>query len=183
VVALINPLAGRAPDLLASGVALGGALFWGCGSVYARRAPHPGQPLLASGMEMICAGVALCLIGAASGELGRILLHHASSQLAGTYAFVSPLVAVVLGWWLLGEQISEHTLLAAAAIAAGVALIMLRPRKPGPGPDETGDRPPEQPAAQVPAAGPHQLGHPAGGAPGISQCEPGSICCCDWAAP
>jgi hypothetical protein len=49
-------------------------LFWGCGSVYAKRAPHPAQPLLASGMEMICAGVALalCLAGAASGELGRI---------------------------------------------------------------------------------------------------------------
>jgi drug/metabolite transporter (DMT)-like permease len=173
VVVLINPLAGGAPDLLASGVALGGALCWGCGSVYAKRAPHPAQPLLASGTEMICAGVALCLIGAAGGELGRIsaaslisesglalgylivfgsllgystyewLLHHASSQLAGTYAFVSPLVAVILGWWLLGEQITGHTLLAAAAIAAGVALIMLHPRKP----------------------------------------EPGPICCCDWPAP
>jgi drug/metabolite transporter (DMT)-like permease len=159
-----------APDLLASAVALGGALFWGCGSVYAKRAPHPGQPLLASGMEMICAGVALCLIGAASGEFGRIsaasllstsglalgylivfgsllgystyewLLHHASSQVAGTYAFVCPLVAVVLGWWLLGEQISGHTLLAAAAIAVGVALIMLHSRKPQPVRDETGDQ-------------------------------------------
>jgi drug/metabolite transporter (DMT)-like permease len=162
VVVLVNPLAGGAPDLLASAVALGGALLWGCGSVYAKRAPHPGQPLLASGMEMICAGVTLCLIGAAGGELGRIsaaslfsasglalgylivfgsvlgystyewLLHHASSQLAGTYAFVCPLVAVILGWWLLGEQISGHTLLAAAAIAVGVALIMLHPRKPQP---------------------------------------------------
>jgi EamA-like transporter family len=55
------------------------------------------------------------------------LLHHASSQLAGTYAFVSPLVAVILGWWLLGEQVSSHTLLAAAAISVGVALIMLHP--------------------------------------------------------
>jgi drug/metabolite transporter (DMT)-like permease len=131
-------------------------------------------------MEMICAGVALCLIGAAGGELGRInaaslasasglalgyliifgsllgystyewLLHHASSQLAGTYAFVSPLVAVILGWWLLGEQVSGHTLLAAAAISVGVALIMLHPRKPR-GHDETGDRPQKPPAEQVPA--------------------------------
>jgi drug/metabolite transporter (DMT)-like permease len=110
-------------------------------------------------MEMICAGVALGLIGAAGGEPARIspaslvsasglalgyliifgsilgystyewLLHHASSQLAGTYAFVCPLVAVMLGWWLLSEQISGRTLLAAVAIAAGVALIMLRPRE------------------------------------------------------
>ena len=114
---------------------------WGCGPVYAKRAPHPGQPLLASGMEMICAGMSLCLTGAASGEFGRIsgaslvsgsglalgylivpgslpgysthewLLHHASSQLAGTYAFASPLVAVILGWWLLGEKVSGHALL------------------------------------------------------------------------
>jgi drug/metabolite transporter (DMT)-like permease len=43
VVVLVNPLAGGAPDLLASAVALGGALFWGCGSVYAKRAPRPGR--------------------------------------------------------------------------------------------------------------------------------------------
>jgi drug/metabolite transporter (DMT)-like permease len=125
--------------------------------------------------------VALGLIGAAGGELGRInaasllsasalalgyliifgsllgystyewLLHHASSQLAGTYAFVSPLVAVILGWWLLGEQVSGHTLLAAAAISVGVALIMLHPRETPRGQDETRDRPQKPPAEQVPA--------------------------------
>jgi len=179
--ALINPFTGSAPDLLASAVALGGALFWGCGSVYAKRAPHPSQPLLASGAEMICAGLTLCVAGAASGELGRInaaslfsasglalgyliafgslvgystyewLLHHASSQLAGTYAFVSPLVAVVLGWWLLGEQISGLTLLAAGAISIGVALIMLHPQKTPEGPEEPGDQAQQLPAERLPA--------------------------------
>jgi drug/metabolite transporter (DMT)-like permease len=193
---LVNPLAGGSPDLLPSAVALGGALFWGCGSVYAKRAPHPAQPLLASGMEMICAGVALCLIGAAGGELGRIhpaslisasglalgyliifgsllgystyewLLHHASSQLAGTYAFVSPLVAVTLGWWLLGEKVTGHTLLAAAAIAVGVALIMLHPRKPESTQDKEGDQPRTPPVAQPPAASSRQRGRaPKGSAP------------------
>jgi drug/metabolite transporter (DMT)-like permease len=158
VAVLINPLRAGAPDLLASAVVLGGALLWGCGSVYAKRAPRPAQPLLTSGMEMICAGVVLGLIGAAGGEPGRIspaslvstsglalgyliifgsllgystyewLLHHASTQLAGTYAFVCPLVAVLLGWGLLSEQISWRTLVAAAAIAVGVALIMLHPQ-------------------------------------------------------
>jgi drug/metabolite transporter (DMT)-like permease len=41
VVVLVNPLAAGAPELLASAVALGGALFWGCGSVYAKRARTP----------------------------------------------------------------------------------------------------------------------------------------------
>jgi hypothetical protein len=136
-------------------------------------------------MEMICAGVALGLIGAAGGELGRIsaaplvsasglalgylivfgsllgystyewLLHHASSQLASTYAFVCPLVAVILGW-LLGEQISGRTPLAIAAISVGVALIMLHPPEPEPGRDQAGDQPRKPPAARVPATNRHQ---------------------------
>jgi drug/metabolite transporter (DMT)-like permease len=213
VTVLINPLAGAAPDLLASAVALGGALLWGCGSVYAKRAPHPGQPLLASGMEMICAGVALCLIGAAIGELGRIsaaslvsasglalgylivfgsvlgystyewLLHHASSQLASTYAFVCPLVAVILGWWLLGEQITGRTLLAAAAISVGVALIMLHPRKPQPVRDEQVTSPGNHQQPQVPATNRHHRRRPAGDASSGSEHEPGPICCCDTPAP
>jgi drug/metabolite transporter (DMT)-like permease len=145
-------------------------------------------------MEMICAGVALCLIGAAGGEIGRInaaslisdsglalgylivfgsllgystyewLLHHASSQLAGTYAFVSPLVAVILGWWLLGEQVSGHTLLAAAAIAVGVALIMLHPC------------PQKPPAEQAPATSRSpRKSRPAGDAPSGSENKSGPI--------
>jgi drug/metabolite transporter (DMT)-like permease len=182
VAVLVDPLSAGAPDLLASGVALGGALFWGCGSVYAKRAPLPGQPFLASGMEMICAGVTLCVIGAAGGEFGRItaaslistsalalvylivfgslagysayewLLHHASSQLAGTYAFVCPIVAVILGWWLLGEQISGRTVLAAATISVGVALIMLHAQRVRRAGNEAADRPEKGPAAQAPAA-------------------------------
>jgi hypothetical protein len=166
-------------------------------------------------MEMTCAGVALCLIGAAGGELGRInaasllstsglalgyliivgsllgystyewLLHHASSQLAGTYAFVSPLVAVILGWWLLGERISGHTLLAAAAISVGVALIMLHPRETPRGQDETGDRPQIPPAEQEPATSRSpRKSRPADDAPSSSSGnKSGSICCCDWPAP
>jgi drug/metabolite transporter (DMT)-like permease len=156
VAVLVNPFAGGAPDPLAAAVALGGALSWGCGSVYAKRAAHPSQPLLGSGMQLICAGAVLCAAGAAAGELGRVhassllgpaglalgylivfgslvaytsyewLIRHAPSQLVGTYAFVNPVVAVLLGWWLLREQVSARTILAAAIIVAGVALIVSR---------------------------------------------------------
>jgi drug/metabolite transporter (DMT)-like permease len=159
VAILVNPLSGGAPDLPAAAVALGGALCWGCGSAYARRAPHPGQPLLASSMQLICAGVALCAAGAAGGELGRVrpgalasesalalaylivfgslmayssyewLVRHAPSQLTGTYAFVNPVVAVLLGWWLLAEHVSGRTLLAAAVIVAGVVLMVTPGRR------------------------------------------------------
>jgi drug/metabolite transporter (DMT)-like permease len=162
VAVLVNPFSGGAPNLAASAVALGGALCWGCGSAYAKRAPHPDQPLLGSSMQLICAGAALCAAGAASGELARIhvsslastsalalgylivfgsllayssyewLIRHAPSQLVGTYAFINPVVAVLLGWWLLGEHISSRTVLAAVIIVTGVALMVIPARQRGP---------------------------------------------------
>jgi hypothetical protein len=55
------------------------------------------------------------------------LLDHVPPRVAGTYAFVNPVVAVLLGAWLLGEPIGPRELLATAMIAAGVALIVLAP--------------------------------------------------------
>lgn len=160
VAVLVNPFSGGAPNLTASAVALGGAVCWGCGSAYAKRAPHPDQPLLGSSMQLICAGAALCIAGAASGDLTRIdaktltstgalaltyliifgsllayscyewLVRHVPSQLAGTYAFINPVVALLLGWWLLGEHIGGQTLLAAAVIVTGVALMVMNGRPP-----------------------------------------------------
>ncbi len=49
------------------------------------------------------------------------------------YAFVNPVVAVLLGWWLLGEHNTGRTLLAAAVIVAGVALLVLPGRQHRPG--------------------------------------------------
>jgi drug/metabolite transporter (DMT)-like permease len=162
VAVLVDPFSGSAPNLVAAAVALGGAISWGCGSVYAKHAPHPDQPLLGSGMQLLCAGVALCAAGAAGGEPARIhpgslasasglalgyliifgsllayscyewLIRHAPSRLAGTYAFVNPVVAVLLGWWLLAEHVTGRTLLAATVIVAGVALLVLPARQPGP---------------------------------------------------
>jgi drug/metabolite transporter (DMT)-like permease len=153
VALLVNPFSGAAPDPLSAAVALGAALCWGLGSVYALHAPQPEQPLLAPAVEMLCAGAALAVIGGAAGEFGRVeldrgavlavgylilfgsimaysayqwLLHHASPRLAGTYAFVNPVIAVLLGWWLLGEHLGARTFAATAVIAVGVALIVSR---------------------------------------------------------
>jgi drug/metabolite transporter (DMT)-like permease len=157
---LVNPFTGEAPDPLHTAVALGGALCWGLGSVYGRRAPQPEQPLLASAVEMLCAGVALGVLGGLGGEFGRIalsadvigsvvavgylivfgslvaytayqwLLRNAPPRITGTYAFVNPIVAVLLGWWLLDERLGPRTVLAAAIIAVAVALIVLPKRDP-----------------------------------------------------
>jgi drug/metabolite transporter (DMT)-like permease len=55
------------------------------------------------------------------------LLDHVAPRVAGTYAFVNPVVAVFLGAWLLGESIGPRELIATAMIAVGVGLIVLAP--------------------------------------------------------
>jgi drug/metabolite transporter (DMT)-like permease len=45
---------------------------------------------------------------------------------ASTYAYVNPLVAVLLGWWLAGEELTARTILAAIVITASVVIIVTR---------------------------------------------------------
>jgi drug/metabolite transporter (DMT)-like permease len=112
-------------------------------------------------VEMLCAGAALGLAGELGGEFGRVelstgvlgsvvavgylivfgslvaysayewLQRHAPARITGTYAFVDPVVAVLLGWWLLDEPMQPRTLPAGAVIAVAVALIV-SPRRRGP---------------------------------------------------
>jgi drug/metabolite transporter (DMT)-like permease len=130
-------------------------LLWAIGSLYARNAPAPSQPLTAIAMEMVAGGVLLTLAGMADGELGHVhlanvsfasvaafvylilvgalvgyvayiwLLHHVSPTAASTYAFVNPVVAVALGAVVLGEPITVLTLVAATLIVGAVALLLL----------------------------------------------------------
>jgi drug/metabolite transporter (DMT)-like permease len=102
---------------------------------------------------MLAGGAALLIVAVISGEVGQLDLATASTRsllsllylvVAGsligftaytyllqvstpakvsTYAYVNPLVAVFLGWALAGEDITARTLLAAAVILAGVAII------------------------------------------------------------
>ena len=152
VAILVRP--GGANDALATAVALGGAMCWGLGSVYAVHAPRPPHALLASAVEMVSAGAILAALAGVTGEFGRVgvsgrsllalgylivfgsliaytaytwLLDHVAPRIAGTYAFVNPVVAVLLGWWLLGERLDARILIGAAVIAAAVALIVLAP--------------------------------------------------------
>ena len=162
LVLLVDPGSGAGLDLAGTAVILAGALCWAAGSVYARRAPLPSRPVIANGMEMLAGGAALLAAGIATGELSDLrldevsgasmmalaylivfgsiaafsaytwLLRHASTSLAATYAYVNPVVAVLLGWAILDEPVTGRTLLAGAVIVAGVALIVSaqRPRAP-----------------------------------------------------
>jgi drug/metabolite transporter (DMT)-like permease len=106
-------------------------------------------------MEMLCAGVLFVFAGVISGELGRLHLHAISTtslvallylivfgslvgftayvwllraaplSLVSTYAYVNPVVAVILGSIFLGEAISPRSAIAGAIILAAVALIVV----------------------------------------------------------
>ena len=152
VAVLAGPTGGG--NAIAVAVALGGALCWGLGTVYAGHAPRPASALMASAIEMLCAGALLVVLSGVTGEWSRIavtqrsalalgylivfgslvaytaytwLLDHVAPRVAGTYAFVNPVVAVLLGWWVLGEPLTVRTVLATGVIAVGVALIVLAP--------------------------------------------------------
>lgn len=130
------------------------SISWASGSLYARTAPLPRRPLLGTAMQMLTGGLVLCVLGVLVGELALIrpeqfsihsllalgylvvfgswiafssyvwLLRVARTSLVSTYAYVNPVVAVLLGWLILDESIGLRTLLAGAVVVTAVALIV-----------------------------------------------------------
>jgi len=140
-------------DLAGAAALTVASLLWAIGSLYSRSAPLPSSPLLATSMEMLTGGAGLLLLGTLSGEWGRLnlgavlarslwglaylivfgswiaftaytwLLRVAPTPLVSTYAYVNPLVALLLGHFLAGDPLTARSLIAAAIIVASVALI------------------------------------------------------------
>jgi drug/metabolite transporter (DMT)-like permease len=130
-----------------------GSLSWALGSFFSRDAALPHSGLLTTGMEMLGGGLLLSIVGTAAGELqdfhvaqvsrasviallylvtfGSLigftsyiwLLDKVSPARLGTYAYVNPVVAVLLGWAIAGENLSFRTGVAAAIVICAVALI------------------------------------------------------------
>lgn len=130
-----------------------GALSWSIASALARKLPLPDSKVMSSGAQMLAGGVLLAIVASAGGELrtfrplhisgsawiallylifaGSIagftayvwLLHHESPTKVGTYAYVNPVVAVVLGYWLGGEPLGPRTILGGLFVLASVVTI------------------------------------------------------------
>ena len=125
---------------------------WSLGSVYAKRHPTEVSPYIAASIQMIVGGAVVALVGTAMGEwsswhlnlkgLGAIAylvvfgsifgysayayaLRHASATIVGTYAYVNPVIAVLLGWLLLNEPITARTVVAMSLILVAVVWIQL----------------------------------------------------------
>ncbi len=123
---------------------------WAFGSVLARRWNLPVDPLVASAWEMAVAGTACTALGLALGQHHRTtwdptlagavlylvvfgswvgysayiwLLRHVPTAKVATYAYVNPVVAVFLGWLVLGEPVDRYLVAGAAIIVPAVALV------------------------------------------------------------
>jgi len=133
-------------------------IAWAIGSIYSRQADAPKDPFVAIGANMICGGLGLAVASTVTGELSRLspttftmqsmlawayltafgsivgftsymwLLRHTTLAKASTYAYVNPVVAVFLGWLVLGEVVTVRTTVAAAVIIGAVVLISAVPQ-------------------------------------------------------
>ena len=131
-----------------------GSLSWAIGSFFSRDADLPEGGLLTTGMEMLGGGALMLIVGAVSGEVSHFDVRHISVPSAigliylitfgsllgftsyiwlldkvtparrGTYAYVNPVVAVILGWAIAGETLSLRTAVAAVIVICAVALII-----------------------------------------------------------
>ncbi len=155
-----GPVAQPGHQGLGLGLSLVAALVWAVGSLYTKQKPTVSSPFLAGSMHMLSGGSALLLAGLLRGEaigfrwaavtstswlafaylvvFGSLvaftaynwLLQAVEPTLAGTYAFVNPVVAVLLGGALAGEQLTRSMVGGAALIVVAVGLVVLGQRKP-----------------------------------------------------
>jgi drug/metabolite transporter (DMT)-like permease len=148
---LFDPFGEGSVDRIGALVIVLGALSWAAGSLYSRGAPLPHRPLVSAGLASLCGGVLLLGASVVAGELGDArltsdsllalgylvvagtfvgftayvwLLRVAPISLVGTYAYVNPIVAVALGWLLLGEDVTPQMAVAGATIVVSVALVV-----------------------------------------------------------
>jgi drug/metabolite transporter (DMT)-like permease len=149
-----NGVRGQAP-LWASLLILGAALAWAAGSLYGIRAQTVEHQPLANGMTMMLGGALMLAAGLGGGEAAQLdfhristtsmlawaylvvfgslaafsayafLMRNAAPAKASTYAFVNPVVAVLLGWSVAGEQLDGRSVAAIVIIVGAVMLLTL----------------------------------------------------------
>jgi drug/metabolite transporter (DMT)-like permease len=154
-------LGGAAVDRISAGALLIASFSWSVGSVLTRKLPLPSSKAMSSGAQMLAGGVWLALAAIALGEThgfalravslgawlallylvvaGSIaaftayiwLIHHDSPTRVGTYAYVNPVIAVLLGYFAAGEPLGPRTVAGTACVLLSVLMITAL-RRPGP---------------------------------------------------
>jgi drug/metabolite transporter (DMT)-like permease len=135
------------------------SLAWACGSLYSKHGGMPSSAMLGVAMQSLTGGVILLIVSLFAGEyhalhLGAIsmrswlaltylivfgsgigfsaylyILQKSTAARVGTYPFVNPVVALFLGWLILGEIITMRTVIAAAIILTAVILVITAPHQ------------------------------------------------------
>ena len=135
------------------------SISWSIASVLARKLRLPDSKVMSSGAQMLAGGILLAIVAGALGEFrnfhpsavsrgawlallylivaGSIigftayvwLIHHESPTKVGTYAYVNPIVAVLVGYFLGGEALSTRTILGTLLVLISVVVITTTPAK------------------------------------------------------
>lgn len=138
------------------------SISWSISSALSRKLPLPSSKVMSSGAQMLAGGVFLALISTALGEFrdfhpwnvsslawlslvylivaGSIvgftayvwLIHHESPTKVGTYAYVNPVVAVMLGYFVAGEALGLRTILGTLFVLVSVVVITTTPARKKP---------------------------------------------------
>jgi drug/metabolite transporter (DMT)-like permease len=150
---------GTPVDRLGAAALIFGSAAWAVGSVLTRVLPLPASGTMRAGGQMLAGGVMLLLLAAALGEFGRFspaevsvaawlalgylivagsivaytayiwLLQHQSPTRVGSYAYVNPVVAVLLGALLLDEPLDARTVTGSLLVLVSVVGVMTRPAR------------------------------------------------------
>jgi len=145
-------------DMAGAGALIVAAIGWTVGSFMTRKLALPSSKAMSSGAQMLAGGILLTLISVGLGEFrgfhardvssqtwfalaylvgaGSILaytayiwlIHHESPTKVGTYAYVNPVVAVILGYFLGGEAIGPRTILGTGLVLVSVVVITWMPK-------------------------------------------------------
>ena len=135
------------------------SVSWSISSTLTRKLPLPASKVMSSGAQMLAGGLLLTVTAAALGEFrnfhpssvsrvawlsllylivaGSIigftayvwLIHHESPTKVGTYAYVNPVVAVLVGYFLGGEALGLRTILGTLFVLVSVVVITTAPAK------------------------------------------------------
>jgi drug/metabolite transporter (DMT)-like permease len=146
-------------NLAGAGALIVGAISWSVAALLSRRLPSPSSKTMSSGAQMLAGGVMLVLAAGLLGEFHELhlqsvsreawlalaylivagsivaftayvwLIHHESPTKVGTYAYVNPVVAVLLGYFLGGEAIGPRTIVGTLLVLTSVVVITTTPKK------------------------------------------------------
>ncbi len=149
---------GGAIDAVGAAALIVGAMSWSFGSVLTRKLPLPQSKVMSAGAQMLAGGVLLSVAATFLGEFkgfsvraissaawisliylivaGSIvaftayiwLIGHESPTKVGTYAYVNPIIAVLLGYFLGGEALGARTVAGTALVLVSVVVITTSPQ-------------------------------------------------------